>query len=91
MSSQNINIAIINKEKASLYGSVFNNSNGSLLIDDLIAFSCYHGDPFVPGDPCVTAYNCGQRRVVSRILNLLGKGHALELIKQKNERLAIDE
>lgn len=77
---------IVNKEKASLYNSVFSTKEGNDVLEDLIMFVGYYGDQFVPGDPCITSYNCGQRRVVSRILSLLGKGNAIEMIKAQNER-----
>ncbi len=82
--------AVIDKDKASLYGSVFSTREGTLVVEDLLSFVGYYGDPFVAGDPCITAYNCGQRRVVARILNLLGKGHAIDMIKSRHERLDID-
>lgn len=86
-----LNLRTVAKEKASLYSSVFDTPNGRLILDDLIAYVGYWGDAFTPGDPCVTAYNCGQRRVVARILNLLGTGHAADMIKDHHERHLANE
>ena len=86
-----MNNQAIDKEKASLYHSVFDNHNGQKVLEDLLSFVGYYGDPFVPGDPCITSYNCGQRRVVARILNLFGSGHAVENIKSHQERRLINE
>lgn len=81
---------VIDKEKSSLYNSVFSTQEGNTVLEDLISFVGYYGDPFVAGDPCITAYNCGQRRVVARILNLLGRGHAIDMIKSHHERQNIN-
>ena len=81
----------INKDKAALYGAVFNNPNGQEVIKDLMQFVGYMGDPFAPADPHVTSYNCGQRRVVSRVLNLSGYHKQQDLIKLNQEENLADE
>ena len=81
---------MIDKEKASLYNSVFSTREGTLVLEDLLTFVGYSGDAFSAGAPCLTSYNCGQRRVVARILNLLGKGHAIDMIKSHHERQNVD-
>lgn len=81
----------INKDKASLYDAVFNNPNGQEVIKDLMQFVGYMGDPFSPADSHVTSYNCGQRRVVSRILNLSGHYRQQNLIKLNEEESFADE
>lgn len=86
-----MDVQSIDKEKASLYHAVFDTPNGRKVLDDLLSFVGHYGDPFVAGDPCITSYNCGQRRVVARILNLLGSGHAIEMIKSHQERHLINE
>ena len=63
----------VNKEKANLYGSVFNNKHGNEVLNDLLNFSGFYADTFVPNDPYSTAYAAGQRRVLLRILSFLNK------------------
>tara|TARA_R110000751_G_scaffold303671_1_gene418550 strand:+ start:812 stop:1078 length:267 start_codon:yes stop_codon:yes gene_type:complete len=86
LEDETFNKQSINKEKASLYNSVFSTRHGNLVLEDLLKFVGYYGETFSPGDPCVTAYNCGQRRVIVRILNLLGKGNSQEIVKLHKER-----
>ena len=69
---------IVDKEKAALYHSVFNTPNGRKVVDDLVSFVGFYGDQFTPGDPHTTAYNCGQKRVLTRILRFVGMGHPID-------------
>ena len=85
-----MNDKIVDKEKASLYSAVFINPDGRKVVDDLVSFVGYFGEGFSP-DPYSTSYNCGQRRVVTRILSLLGIGHAVDMINELKERQMIDE
>jgi hypothetical protein len=76
----------MNKDKSSLYASVFNTPQGTKVLEDLMSFVGYMGDAFKPNDPYATAYNLGQRRVVQRILNLTNY-----LSTNKPERLSPEE
>lgn len=75
----------MNKDKASLYSSVFNTPQGEEVLEDLMRFVGFMGDAFKPGDPYGTAYNLGQRRVVQRIANLTA------YFSNKPERLSAEE
>lgn len=45
-------------------------AKGQEVLSDLIKFTGYEDDAFVPGSPEETAYNLGQQRVVRRILKM---------------------
>lgn len=64
---------MINKEKSNLYSLVFNTREGQEVLEDLLSFSGFYADTFVPNDPYSTSYAAGQRRVVLRILSFLNK------------------
>ena len=85
-----MNNTVFDKEKASLYSAVFNNPDGRKVVDDLINFVGYFGEGFAT-DPYSTSYNCGQRRVVTRILNLVGMIHAVDMVNELKERQMIDK
>lgn len=49
------------------YRNVFNSPEGELVVNDMIR-SYIMRDSFVPGDPCASAYNDGQKALVLSIL-----------------------
>ena len=55
----------VNKEKANLYGSVFNNKHGNEVLNDLLNFSGFYADTFVPNDPYSTAYAAGPTKSIA--------------------------
>lgn len=81
----------INKEKANLYASVFDNKNGRELLNDLISFTGFMSDTFVPNDPYTTAYSAGQRRVILRILGFVNKSHLIDLANKNSEKESLNE
>ena len=81
----------IDKNKAAIYHSVFDTPEGRKVMEDLISITGYFGETFVANDPYATAYNCGQRRIVNRILNFIGISHANDMAKAHYERQVNNE
>ena len=79
------------KEKANLYASVFDNKNGREVLNDLVGFTGFMADTFVPNDPYTTAYAAGQRRVLLRILSFVNKSHVLDMGKENQKEELINE
>jgi hypothetical protein len=52
------------------YVTVFTSEAGQRVLSDLFRF-CHMDEPCFAADPCITAFNEGQRRVFLRILGLL--------------------
>ena len=84
----NVSPKHIDRHKAQLYSNVFDNPQGRKIIEDLVSITGYFGDTHVAGDPFSTAFNCGQRRILNRILNFVGSQHVDQLAKQHHERIA---
>lgn len=82
------------KKLSSFYKTLFENSDtnkaGSAVLVDLFRFCNMDKSSFCPGDPYLTAYNEGARRVFLRVLGMLrmDERDIEDLMKQvkENER-----
>jgi hypothetical protein len=74
-----VDVQQMNREKVKLYSQVFNTPAGREVVKDMMNFCGFFGDTFQPHDPYQTSYNCGKRRVMTRILNFIGAHDGIEL------------
>lgn len=73
-----------------LYQKVFSTKQGREVLYDLMRGNfMIDRSPFVPGSPDTTAYNCGQRDVVVRILEILkmDPNDFIELEREENSHV----
>lgn len=70
----------VDKEKASLYHSVFDTPNGKKVLEDMLAKAQIYEGAWDP-DPHVASYRAGMQRSVLNILKLLGR-HKAEQIRE---------
>lgn len=76
--------------RRALYRATFGTPEGRMVLADLYAF-CRVGDPvIVPGDPMLTGFNDGARRVGLRIAKMLDMSDE-EILRMANRPEEIDE
>lgn len=75
----------VDKEKASLYHSVFNSTNGKLVLEDMLKSAQIYEGAWDP-DPHVASYRAGMQRMVLNILKFLGR-HKADRIREDGVEL----